>query len=246
MDPLNFLASGNLNLALLKLKEIISENPTKENYQLLGRVLLELGKDEEAVDAFLKAEDYIAAANILLMKDPDKSLSLIKEKEGKDARIIRAMLYLRKEKYEDAMKELEGIEDFSPILLKVKGISEYHSGRFYEALRDLSKAILAYPLDSDLFYYRALTRMALGDEREAERDLDVAINLNPYYAEAYLNKGILTEKRGDIQGAISLYSKSIDLRPNYKEAYLRRSRAYSKAGKEKEAKSDLEKSENIT
>ncbi|MCH1770087.1 MULTISPECIES: tetratricopeptide repeat protein [Metallosphaera] len=245
MDISNLLQSGNLNLALLKLREMVEQNPSKENYQLLGRVLLELGRDEEAIDAFIKGEDYVSASRLLALKDPDTTLDLLRDKQSKEAKIIRAMLLLRKERYDEALREIENIEDKDALLLKVKGISEYFTGRFYEALRDLSRAISYYPLDADLFYFRALTRISLGDEQNAEKDLDIAINLNPYYAEAYLNKGILTEKKGDIQGAIKLYTKSIDLKPNYKEAYIRRSKAYHQLGREEEAKSDLAKSEKL-
>ncbi|MCG3108124.1 hypothetical protein L3N51_00405 [Metallosphaera sp. J1] len=245
MDISNLLQSGNLNLALLKLRELVEQNPSKENYQLLGRVLLELGRDDEAIDAFIKGEDYVSASKLLALKDPDLTLNLLKDREGKEVRIIRAMLLLRKERYDEALKEIENLEDKDPLVLKVKGISEYFMGRFYEALQDLSRAIFSYPLDADLFYFRALTRISLGDEQNAEKDLDIAINLNPYYAEAYLNKGILTEKRGDIQGAIRLYTKSINLKPNYKEAYIRRSKAYSQLGREEEARSDLAKSEKL-
>ncbi|AEB94811.1 tetratricopeptide repeat protein [Metallosphaera cuprina] len=244
MDPLSLMSTGNLNLALIKIRELIAQNPSKENYQLLGRILLELGRDEEAIEAFLKGDDYLNASRILLLRDPVSALNVLKGKEGEGFRVLRAILNFRAENYEEALKELEGVRE-DPIVLKIRGISEYHTKRFYEALRDLSKAMLSYPLDADIFYYRGLTKIALGDEQNAEKDLDVAINLNPYYAEAYLNKGILTENRGDINRAIELYSKSIDLRPNYKEAYIRRSKAYMKIGKESEARSDIESSERL-
>ncbi|MEM0113778.1 MAG: hypothetical protein QW253_04215, partial [Metallosphaera sp.] len=67
MDPLSLLSTGNLNLALIKIRELIAQNPSKENYQLLGRILLELGRDEEAIEAFLKGDDYLNASRILLL-----------------------------------------------------------------------------------------------------------------------------------------------------------------------------------
>ncbi|QKQ99209.1 tetratricopeptide repeat protein [Metallosphaera tengchongensis] len=247
MDLSELLSSGNLNLALLKLREAIESNPSKENYELLGRILLELGRDDEALDAFLKAEDYITAAKILSLKDPRSALTLLEKVSVNESKLMRAMIFMRMEKYDEALKELGSMDSINenPLFFKVKGIAEFYTDRIYEAMRDLSRGILLYPLDADLYYYRALVRIRLGDEDNAEKDLDIAINLNPYYAEAYLNKGLIAERRGDINKAISMYSKSISIRPNYKEAYIRRSGAYSKIGRDEEAKSDLEKSSQL-
>lgn len=246
MDELaSLINSGNLYLALRKLKEMVAQNPSRESYSLLGRVLLELGKDEEALEAFMKAGDAESAAKILITQgNLDKAMSLLEGKNSKDARVLRALIMMRSEKFDYALKELEGKEEDlkdEPIYHKVKGISEYATKRFYEALRDLTRGIMLYPLDAELYYYRALVKMALGDEAGAEKDLDSAINLNPYYAEAYLSKGIIRENRGDATGAISLYSRSIEIKPDYKEAYLRRSKAYSKLGRTEEALKDEER-----
>lgn len=35
--------SGNLNLALRKLEELVSKNPTKEAYELMAKILLKMG-----------------------------------------------------------------------------------------------------------------------------------------------------------------------------------------------------------
>jgi tetratricopeptide (TPR) repeat protein len=235
--------SGNLNLALRKLEELVSKNPTKEAYELMAKILLEMGKDDEALEYFEKAGNKEEKARILLSKGMySEALEELKDVNSTQARIIRATIYLRKEDYRKVIEELNEINDelsSNPLYYKTKGIAEYYLGNYYDALRDLTRGIELYPLDSELYYYRALVKISLNEDKEAENDINTAINLNPYYAEAYFSKGLLKEKKGKYEEAIAYYSKSIDINPEYVEAYVRRAKAYMKSGMEKEAFEDI-------
>ncbi|MCI2413681.1 MAG: tetratricopeptide repeat protein [Candidatus Aramenus sp.] len=238
------LNAGNLNYALMKIKELIAMNPSREAYELLGRILLELGRDEEAIDAFMSAGKLIEVAKIMVNRGRyADALRVLGDNSDPEAKLLRAMAFLKLEQYKDAFKELEDLPEkyaSTPLYYKVKGITEYFLGMYYDAIKDLSKAISLYGFDADLFYYRALSHMALGNDKEAEEDFDVAINLNPYYAEAYLGKGIIREKTGKLEEAVKLYTKSLAINPGMRQAYVRRAKTYFKMGREENAMKDVE------
>lgn len=240
---------GNLKYALKQLELLITSNPSREAYELMGRILLEMGKDDEALEFFDKAHNKIEKAKILISKgDYLAALEELKDVNTEEAKLLKSIIYIKLEKYDAVLDELKNLEEklsSNPIYFKVKGIAEYYVGNYYESIRDLTRAIQKYPLDAELYYYRALAKIALDDEKEAEKDIDRAINLNPYYAEAYFNKGLLREKKGKIEEAIAYYSRSIELKPEYIEAYMRRAKAYMKAGMEREALEDIKTVEKI-
>ncbi|AWR94159.1 tetratricopeptide repeat protein [Acidianus brierleyi] len=248
-DIISQYNSGNLNYALRKIQELISSNPSKEAYQLLGKILLDMGREEEALEAFNNAGDKINAAKILINRIRyTDALQLLEGINEPEARLLRAMAYLKLEQYEkvlDELKEISGEYLNSPIFYKIKGITEYFLGNYYDSIKDLSKAISLYGFDADLFYYRALCHMSLNNDKDAEKDFDTAINLNPYYAEAYFGKGIMKEKKGKFEEAVKLYTRSISINPNYKGAYVRRAKTYMKMGMEDEAIKDIDKVKEI-
>lgn len=235
-----YYLQGNLVVALKKAEELSKTNQSKELFNLLGKILKELGDDDRALDAFLKAENYIEVAKIYISKGMYKeALEALKDLNSNDARILRALIYLKLEDYEKGKEELVNISDSSVLFYKVKGIIDYYLGNDYDALRELSNAISLYPLDAELYYFRALTKMRLG--MNAEDDLNMAMNLNPYFAEVYFSKGMLLENAGKLEEAANFYSKAINLKPEYTQAYVRRAKVYMKLGKEEEAIQDIKK-----
>jgi len=229
---------GNLVLALKKAEELVNQKPTKEAFNLLGKILKELGDDDKAIEAFIKAENYVEVAKIYISKGMYKdALEVLKNSNDEEARLLRALIYLKLEEYGKGKEELVGLNSSSPLFYKVKGIIDYYTGDLYDALRELSLAISLYPLDAELYYYRALTKMRLGIE--AEDDLNTAMSLNPYYAEVYFNKGIIMENVGKYEEAVKYYTKAITINPEYIDAYVRRAKALMKLGREDEAMEDI-------
>ena len=233
-----YYTQGNLVTALKKAEELVNQKPSKEAYNMLGKILRELGEDDKAIDAFLKAENFVEAAKIYISKGMYKNaLDLLKNNNEDEARLLRALAYLKLEEYGKGKEELVGLNNSSPLYYKVKGIIDYYTGDFYDALKELSIAISIYPLDAELYYYRALTKMRLGIA--AEDDLNTAMNLNPYYAEVYFNKGLIMENAGKYEEAVKYYTKAISINPDYVNAYERRAKALMKLGKEDEAIQDI-------
>lgn len=234
-----YYTQGNLVIALKKAEELVSSRPSKEAYDLLGKILKELGEDDKAVEAFMKAENFVEVARIYISKGMYRdALQALQYSNDKEARLLKALAYLKLEEYEKGKEEIEGLDSSSsPIYHKVKGILDYYTGDLYDALRELSNAISLYPLDAELYYYRALTKMKLGIN--SEEDLNTAMNLNPYYAEAYFSKGLLMENIGKYEDAVNYYTKAISINPEYVKAYVRRAKTLMKLGREIEAIEDI-------
>lgn len=236
--------NGNLNYALKLVNEIISQNPElREAYSIKGRILMEMGKLDEALDSFMKANDSLGIAKVLIARGLyADALQYLEKGDSDEFKKLRALIYLRLEDFDKAFNEVKEItRDDDPLIYKIKGISEFKLGRFLDAIRDLSRAIEYYPVDAELYLFRALSLKELGDYKEAENDLQIAINLNPYYAEVYFNLGELKERSGSLQDAVTLYSKAIALNPNYRGAYVRRAKSYMKLGMEEEAMDDIKR-----
>ncbi len=237
------LKQGNLNYAYKIIKDEVERQASKEAYEILGDVLMEMGDFEGALNAYQNSGNKLKVGKALvtlgLYNDALSSLSGIEDKE---ARKLRAFCLFKLEKYEQALSEIEDAENLDdPLLYKIKGIAEFKLGNFSDAIKDLSRALMLYHDDADIYYYKALAEEQLGDNSRAEKDIDMAITLNPYYAEIYLAKGRLTESRGKIEDAISFYGKAIFLSPSMREAYVRRAKAYMKLGKDEQALSDIKK-----
>ncbi len=237
------LKQGNLNYAYKLIKNEIENNPSKEAYEVLGDVQMEMGNFEKALESYRNAGNVIKASRAMVtMGLFSEALSSLVGVEGKEATSLRAFCLFKLEKYEEALSEANKIDSTEdPLLYKIKGICEYRLGYLSDAIKDLSRAVMLYHDDADLYYYKALAEERLGDNETAERDVDMAINLSPYYAENYLMKGRLVESKGKITDAISLYGRAISLSPSMKEAYVRRAKAYMKLGKDEQAMQDIDK-----
>ncbi|WP_062406517.1 tetratricopeptide repeat protein [Sulfolobus acidocaldarius] len=236
---------GNLNYALRKINEIIKSNPSPDIYNLLGKILLELGKDEEALEAFRQANNRLEVARIYIQKGLyQDALNEIKDETNDESKILRALIYIKMENFDKAKEEIANINSNSPLFHKVKGIVEYHTANYYGALRSITIALREYPMDAELYYYRALVKAELG--LEYEDDIDMAINLNPYYAELYFSKGVILEQRGKLNEAVNYYSKAIKYKPELVKAYYRRAKVYMKLGMDQEAEKDIEKVKELT
>ncbi|WP_422398120.1 tetratricopeptide repeat protein [Sulfolobus tengchongensis] len=238
----------NLNYALRILDTLINHQPNlKEAYSLKGKILFELGKMQEAFENFQKADDKVGIAKVLIAQGLYRdALSYLDKDSSKEAKKLKAIVYLKLENYEKALEEAKMIEgDEDPIIYKIRGIAEFKLGKYSDALVDLSIAIEKYPTDAELYFYRALTQRELGNYKEAENDLEIAINLNPYYAEVYFNLGEIKESKGLLEEAVTMYSRAIDINPSYRKAYVRRAKSLMKLGREEEAYSDIRRANEL-
>lgn len=65
------------------------------------------------------------------------------------------------------------------------GWALHRAGRDREALTHADRGLQLGTRDAKAYYYRAMTRLALGDTRGARRDLTEAMKINPYFSLRY-------------------------------------------------------------
>lgn len=127
----------------------------------------------------------------------------------------RFMLFIMASKYNDALNAIS-------LLIKEKGVASYYFQRsklyvmqkqYKSALEDLTSAIELSPMDSLLYYHRAILRQRLRDIQGALLDFDTAINNNQNNYTYYLSRGLLYEDIGKYKNALDDFKKSIQLNP---------------------------------
>lgn len=104
--------------------------------------------------------------------------------------------------------------------------------KYNKAFRILSKGLLKFPKDVDLYYMRAKMSHAKGDYDQAINDYSMTILLNhrkypkafQHRAECYYHKGLYVLVINDT-------TKCIKLMPKYCKPYLLRGKAYAHLGR---------------
>lgn len=183
----------------------------------LGDALLQLGREEEALEAFdaalavnlTRVEAYIGRAGALealgrrgdALRDWDRALKMAPE--SVDIRMGRGAFFLRGRDLEAAI------------------------GAFDEALaRD--------PEAADALYNRGLALMRLGRPDLAERDFSALLRLNPSDAAAYLNRGLARDEATP-GGALADFDRAADLAPEWGAPWYYSGRLLDRLGRRAEA-----------
>jgi len=120
-----------------------------------ARVFAAAGKDEQAFDSVNKA----------IAVSPQSEYYLLREglREHKDVDGRRADLEL-------ALKAEPGNISASA----AKGVLDYETGKFAEAVNDFDQVLAKEPKDYGVLTYRAMARLKMGKSKEADEDFDAA------------------------------------------------------------------------
>jgi tetratricopeptide (TPR) repeat protein len=121
--------------------------------------------------------------------------------------------------YAAASRAIE-LSPADPELLIDRSIAAATSGRYLDAVDDLSRALKLDPKRADALTLRAAAWRYEGKLDAAQDDVDRALELNPEYPEAYLERGILRQRRGDRAGAQADWEHAISLSPDTATADL--------------------------
>lgn len=116
-------------------------------------------------------------------------------------------------------KVIEEYPDSTGLAYSNRGVLYSAAGKYEEALKDHSKALLLRPGYWMIYFNRALVLSQLGRNAEAVDDFTRGIGLNPYDPDAYNNRGGAYAKLGDFEAAISDFKKSLELDPDNQAAY---------------------------
>ena len=120
----------------------------------------------------------------------------------------------------------------------VAGVKYFQSGKYEQAIGELSNAIHLNTADADAYSYRGLAYANLGQHRRAIQDFDKFMELNSGNKLAYINRGVIYGKLGQPEMAIQDFEKAIEIDPAYSFAYSNRSFAYSELGQHAKAEAD--------
>lgn len=168
----------------------------------LGRALLELRREEEALE-------YLERGR------------LDEEDVETDTLIVDALCRLRREdEAEEFLAKHEEAEAAS-------ADHHYARGRVAEAKGEYAEAIEQYEAgrEIDPEHARCMFRLALncdlnGDDERAIELYRQCVSLRPTYVGALINLGILCEDHGEFEEAIDCYKRVLAINPHHKQAQL--------------------------
>jgi tetratricopeptide (TPR) repeat protein len=132
--------------------------------------------------------------------------------------------------------------------LVLHAILDLENGRWEAAIRAFSTAIENDPEDGELYHYRSLALLELGQSREALADAECAVRLQPEEAENYLTRGMACCQAKAFRRAVSDLTRYLGeedvhacdgKRPS--KAYYFRGLAYAAQGDLRHALSDYTK-----
>lgn len=150
------------------------------------------------------------------------------EVQGKEC---LAQVYLKKGKYDDALKLAKEVEQVAPdrsFVNVIKGDALYAKNRKTEAKAEYEKATkkkTSAPYQEAVAFNR-LGRLqdAAGQKKEAQALFDKAESIDPYYVEVTTNKGLSYESEGKWDQALKSYRQALEIDKNdtYATALARR------------------------
>jgi tetratricopeptide (TPR) repeat protein len=103
-----------------------------------------------------------------------------------------------------------------------RGIVRDHLQDYYNALRDLDRALQLDPFNDEIFVSRGAVKLHMQSYLWSLNDFDSAIRINSKNILAYSNRAVARATLRDYDGALEDCSKAIQLDPYNAEAYLKR------------------------
>jgi tetratricopeptide (TPR) repeat protein len=200
---------------------------TKDNYfahRILGSVLVDEGKSEEAIDHYNEA----------IRLKPDYAI----------AYDSRGNAYNDLGQYQRAIEDYNEAIRLKPdyvIAYHNRGIAYYKLGQSQLAIENYNEAIRLKPDYADAYYNRGIAYYKLGQQQRAIEDYNEAIRLKPDLVLAYSTRGIAYYKLGQQQRAIEDYNEAIRLKPTDTDTYNNRGLAYLNQGNNELGCSDAQK-----
>ncbi len=125
-----------------------------------------------------------------------------------------------------------------------RAVSYYEKGEFEDAVKSFDE-VLKLGNDYVSYYYRGMSKLALGKYEEAQNDFSMAISLKPDSPDAYNGRALTFGYLDNIESAMLDFNKAIELDPNFAEAYSNRASAYIAKKQFDLAEKDLRKTLSI-
>jgi protein O-mannosyl-transferase len=200
-------------------RDTVKKNPDAwMAHDLLGNILVEDGKNSEAIEHFEWAlrlkPDYLEAHN---------NLGVALEQAGRFPEAIGH--------YEQALRLKPGNADLYYNLALVFE----HSGRTQDAIASYEQALRLNPNHAEAHNNLGKILIKVGRAPEAIEHWEQALRLKPDFAEAHNNMGSALLGLGRVTEAIAHYERALQFDPNYARAHYNLGTALEQAGRLPEA-----------
>lgn len=192
----------------------------------LGRVDLNDGRPQEALDEFLEAERL----------RPDSA-----EVEGNLGAAFEALG--EPNAAEIAYRDAARLEPDSEPIHYDLGKLLLENGRVTEAARELERSVQLDPRDPQAHNNLGLALARLGRSADAVDQYRVALSLSPALPEAHLNLGNVLFRAGNYRGALAEYQAALRAAPHYAAAHRNLAVLLERLGRFDEARAQLEAAE---
>lgn len=199
---LSYLNEGEYQKAITVYEQIEPKNA--ETYSAIANCYRQLGDFKNAIVNYKKAlkitpddsENYYALGVAYLesnnLKQAKESFTTSLEKNSKNIKSKKMLAYLEQK---EIIKNLDLAYDF------------YEKKDYMGALRYLDKAVLTFPNDPKVYYYRGLTREAMQNYKGAVFDFRQTIEVDRNYIVAYFKLAENLEKINKKKEALYMYEK---------------------------------------
>ena len=221
----DYLQRGNINAAIIQLKNALQRDPNNiAARRLLGVAYLRIGKGRSA-------EKEIRAA--LRRNATDGGLKLLLGK----ALLIQG-------RYQDALgaiaDDLTADQAQRAEILLLRGKAFLGLRRYEQAADALREADRLRPEDVRAKVGYAQGLVSQGKTDEAEREVDIALSRNGKSPEALLLKGELRRLKRDLKGAVDRFDRVLAANPGNLLALLGRAAALIDLNRDNEAVADIQ------
>ncbi|HVT93305.1 MAG TPA: tetratricopeptide repeat protein [Bryobacteraceae bacterium] len=242
-DAIHSFRSGNLNHAILRLRQAVEIDPANpEAWNDLG--VLERKHDEtsRAAASFgravaLKPDFVNAIYNLALAQEALHQLPLAL---GQSERLIqlsprfarghflRGRLLWEQQQADGAEKELREALALEPALAEARtllGTVLRSRGHVSESIEQLRQSLGENPQSPDALFELGLALFASGDANAARDAFEQALRIQPDFAEARVNLAQIFESEGKLSQALDQYRLGLASAPHNEQAQIRLVRA---------------------
>lgn len=228
-----YLQDRTFEQAIALLDDVLKADPRNADaYLLKGRILGEMGKPADAVDALEKAvairpQDTAAIYYLGRLYDEqklsDKAIVQFEKLVAMDADVVEAylqlgILYARTKRFEDAQSVLEKAKEKDPdraeVYLVLGFVYSQHE-QYDRAATVFSEGLAIHPDNATLHFNLGLAYDKLSRFDQFVKELEEAIRLDPKYAEALNYLGYTyAEKDMRLPEAMELIKRALAIKPD--------------------------------
>jgi tetratricopeptide (TPR) repeat protein len=241
------------------------ESKTAEEWYEKGLVLNEMGKYEEALEAFdnaiqidpdhldAKAGELISLAHLSRWNEAiyvalDGLDKIIQKYPGAQGWAMKSIFLLYSERYDEGLEAINNALQYEPensAFWSLKGAFLNYLGKSEEALELHEKALQKNPDEASSWDFYAITLNDLGRHEDALKANYKAIELHPDEEEFWVNLGYTLNKLEKNTEAKEAFEKSIQLNPKYGLGWARLGAALKQLGRDRDAEYAFSKAEDL-